>query len=328
MLVCPGDAFFTGAPLRENQRPVRGKGRGMPGMRIMLRGSARACRWGLGGLTAGVLLAAAAPAAGLAQRWTVVPSPDRGSATSFNTLGRVSCVPARACVAVGYYVDHAGKIRTLAEAWNGTAWSLTPSVNKGSGVNGSVLIGVSCTAATACVAVGSYSDAAQIYRTLGESWNGRTWTVIPTPDAGQPSGNNSLNGVSCVSARACLAVGWYQRARHGVQQTLAESWNGTSWTVVPTPDAGGAHSVNVLTDVSCASARSCAAVGYYISGPNYRTLAESWNGKTWSVVPTPDAGGRGYDELVKVSCARGDACMAVGSYAADDVAKTLTETTW
>lgn len=173
-------------------------------------------------MTAGVLLAAAAPAAGLAQRWTVVPSPDRGSATSFNTLGRVSCVPARACVAVGYYVDHAGKIRTLAEAWNGTAWSLTPSVNKGSGVNGSVLIGVSCTAATACVAVGSYSDAAQIYRTLGESWNGRTWTVIPTPDAGQPSGNNSLNGVSCVSARACSAVGWYQRARRGVQQTLAE----------------------------------------------------------------------------------------------------------
>jgi hypothetical protein len=56
--------------------------------------------------------------------------------------------------------------------------------------------------------------------------------------AGQSVINASLNDVSCTSASncspsACMAVGDF--AGIGNELTLAESWNGTAWTVVKTP---------------------------------------------------------------------------------------------
>jgi len=57
--------------------------------------------------------------------------------------------------------------------------------------------------------------------------------------AGQSVINASLNDVSCTSASNCMAVGWFLgqiKGTNGFQDfTLAESWNGTAWTVVKTP---------------------------------------------------------------------------------------------
>ena len=63
---------------------------------------------------------------------------------------------------------------------------------------------------------------------------------------------------SCVTPRACTAVGF-----HGLLpgRTLVETWNGTKWTVVPSPNAGPASAANILESVSCVSARACTAVG-------------------------------------------------------------------
>jgi hypothetical protein len=44
---------------------------------------------------------------------------------------------------------------TLAEHWNGSRWAIQPTPNP-TGQAPSVLSGVSCTAATACTAVGDY----------------------------------------------------------------------------------------------------------------------------------------------------------------------------
>src|SRR5690348_18232190 len=54
-----------------------------------------------------------------------------------------------------------------------------------------------------------------------------TWSVVPSPSPGPGGAGDALNGVSCVSAAVCAAVGF-----HGTK-TLAESWNGARWTVVP-----------------------------------------------------------------------------------------------
>ena len=66
---------------------------------------------------------------------------------------------------------------------------------------------------------------------LAESWNGTTWTLVPTPALANTGAG--LNGVSCTSPSSCMAVGEFTGI--GNEMTLAEAWNGTSWSVVKTP---------------------------------------------------------------------------------------------
>ncbi|MEA2314573.1 MAG: hypothetical protein QOI03_1265, partial [Solirubrobacteraceae bacterium] len=44
-----------------------------------------------------------------------------------------------------------------------------------------------------------------------------------------------LSGVSCTTASACTAVGYYVNSA-GTRLTLAERWNGTSWATQTTPN--------------------------------------------------------------------------------------------
>ena len=61
-----------------------------------------------------------------------------------------------------------------------------------------------------------------------------------------------------------------------------------AWTPVASPNSGGGE--NVLFSVSAASAGEIWAVGYSASGPDAKTLALRWDGKTWQVVPSPNPG--------------------------------------
>jgi hypothetical protein len=65
--------------------------------------------------------------------------------------------------------------------------------------------------------------------------------------------------VACTSANACTAVGAYNTSTN-VPLPLAERWNGSSWTVQPTPTPPNA-TASVLQAVSCTSATACTAVG-------------------------------------------------------------------
>jgi hypothetical protein len=200
---------------------------------------------------------------------------------------------------------------------SGTAAAAPPAVSAGwsiqamSSPSGSVytfLGGVSCTSASACTAVGYY-DTDTGTATLAARWNGSTWTIQATPN---PAGPDSalLTGVSCTSASACTAVG-YSGTSTGTTATLAEHWNGSTWTIQATPNPPGAART-LLTGVSCASASACTAVGYSGTSTQTATLAERWNGTTWTIQATPNQTGQGGDNLQGVSCASGNACIAVG----------------
>jgi hypothetical protein len=145
--------------------------------------------------------------------------------------------------------------------------------------------------------------------TVSQTWNGQAWQPRPVPGLGGSPGG-SLAGVSCTAADACTAVGSNYRSGH--QVPLAEGWNGNAWKIqaapVPPGSAGG-----YLTAVSCTAADSCVAVGNYVksSGPEL-TLAEAWNGKTWSIEQTPNPPGPNDSFLNGVSCTAADACIAVG----------------
>ena len=100
---------------------------------------------------------------------------------------------------------------------------------------------------------------------------------MPSPAAGRAGSSSELDGVSCVSATACTAAGQYYNPNSGAgSRTLVESWNGTAWSVVPTPNAGPYDDANYLSDVSCVSAAACTAAGdYKVTHSPLETLIES-----------------------------------------------------
>ncbi len=266
--------------------------------------------WGSGAGRAG-------PAAGAqALTWSLVPSPNRGAGN--DVLDGVSCVSAGPCTAVGGYTGSSGVGRALIESWNGTTWAAVPSPQPG---NGDGLDGVSCVSADACTAVGFYQNSIHLHRTLIESWNGTSWSVVLSPNRGENS-QNYLYGVSCISAATCTAVGESYDSSTGFEGTLIEWWNGTSWSVAPSPNSGTRE--NVLFGVSCVSAAACTAVGYSLTSGLPKTLIEAWNGTSWSVAPSPSP--TTGDGLNGVSCTSPAACMAVGQYNEDaSASKSLIE---
>ena len=121
-----------------------------------------------------------------------------------------------------------------------------------------------------------------------------------------PTPRDGLSGVSCSSASACTAVGDYASNAEAPEETLAERWNGTQWSLQPTPNPGPN---NELSDISCSSASACTAVGEQFAQGEAGTLAERWNGTQWSTQTTPNSGRSG---LEGVSCPSASACTAVG----------------
>jgi len=215
--------------------------------------------------------------------WYVVPSPNFHWYES--TLYSVTAVSATDVWAVGYYRDiYAGSFYTLIERWNGTSWTVVPSPNPGSGQD-DMLYSVTAVSATDAWAVGYYSDSNRS-ETLTEHWNGSNWTVIPSPSPG--SGFLTLYSVAEVSATDVWAVGFNLNPSGNNYQTLIEQWNGTSWTVVPSPSPGSGV-WTMLNGVTVVSATDIWAVGYYSdSNSDTYTLIEHWDGSSWTVAPSPN----------------------------------------
>ena len=212
--------------------------------------------------------------------WSVLSVPAPSGATS-DYLEGVSCASASACTATGV-ATISGASTALAEAWNGSAWSVQ-SVPAPSGATATELYRVSCVSASACTAAGNYVTSGGATVPLAENWNGTAWSVQSTPT---PSGAlaSYLDGMACVSATACTAVGWYEPSA-GAYETLAERWNGTAWTIQSTPNPSGGTD-NYLFAASCASTTTCTAVGYELA-TGYASLAEGWNGTAWVLQSTP-----------------------------------------
>ena len=259
----------------------------------------------------------------LAERWNgtnwsiqSVPGPAGHPESGFFA---VSCSAANACTAVGAQTGSTGTTTSLAERWNGTNWTIQ-AVPSPAGSLASELLAVSCSAATACTAVGSSIDSSQASVPLAAGWNGTSWRIqsVPRPAGSQGSG---LAGLSCISPGACTAAGSYDTPS-GSTALLAEAWNGTSWHIQATPSPGGSTGSEFLA-VSCSAAAACTAVGATtISTPGDTSsgtsmtvsLAERWNGTGWRIQATSNPGRSLGNGLAAVSCSAPAACTAAGSY--------------
>ena len=188
----------------------------------------------------------------------------------------------------------------------------------------SALNAVSCPSATACTAVGS-EQIGGVYRPLVEQWNGTTWSSSVAP---LPAGATGaiLNGVSCVSSSACVAVGTWHDASGTF--TLAESWDGTVWTVQTTQNIAGA--TTVLHGVSCTSSSACVAVGTASGPAQHFAISEVWDGTAWKPqpVPKPSPYGPYATSLASVSCTSASSCTAVGGNGSGPFAAQWNGTSW
>ena len=195
------------------------------------------------------------PAAGRALERDFLGAPVRACHHRGASAGSVLYVTS-ACTAVGFAGSNG-----LADRWNGTAWK-AQAVPKPTGAKSIQLNAVKCTSSTVCTVAGSGTYPASpinVVKTLAERWNGIAWKnqSIPTPSPSSDSGTDVLTGISCTSASACTAVGYYEN-NQVLEDTLAEAWNGTAWTIQSTPNN---NADNSLLGVACTSTTICEAVG-------------------------------------------------------------------
>jgi hypothetical protein len=255
--------------------------------------------------------------------WAVVTSANASDVQN-NVLYGVTCVSASDCWAVGYAVSFNEAIgytyQTLIERWDGTSWAIVISPNP-LGNGPSILYGVTCVSASDCWAVGYSSNGIHL-QTLIERWDGTSWVIVTSAN-NLPTQDNVLNGVTCVSASDCWAVGYYLPTA-GVYQTLVERWDGTSWAVITSPNTSTTQN-DVLNGVTCASASDCWAAGYYHNGSNYQTLTEQWNGTSWAIVTSANTSATQDNVLIGVTCVSASDCWAVGESYNGTAVRTVTE---
>jgi len=239
--------------------------------------------------------------------WSIVYSPNEGSG---DWLLGIACAGSAECWAVGQYGDiEIGEGQPLLLEYNGAGWS-GPAWEQ----YGNTLNAITCVNASDCWAAGNYFDGSE-YQTLVFQYNGTDWSRGTSPDAGSPDPSvvyNSLNAVACSGADDCWAVGLYDEPGGLFNQTLIEQFDGTGWTVVGSPDPGGA---DILYGVACASSTDCWAVGEYWPDPaitaDYQTLIEELTVTSWTAAASPDVSSA--DVLGNVACDGSVNCWAVGS---------------
>jgi hypothetical protein len=258
--------------------------------------------------------------------WSALPSPNPGVSTKkvkpcssptaakcetveppvdgADQLFGVSCATHSECVAVGQTTIAADypSGQPLIEIYDGTKWS---AVRTATIPGGGDLQGVSCPGRRFCMAVGSSGST-----TLTEVFDGKSWSVVPSPNETTPF-YSLLSGVSCASTVSCKAVGYYYVSKTAGESPLAESYTGTDWTLdsVARPPGGGQ-----LNGISCATSKSCVAVGVSFAGSDGANLAYSVLGDAWTPAPSAAAYDGSQPGLASASCVSSHSCVAVGSH--------------
>jgi hypothetical protein len=189
-------------------------------------------------------------------------------------------------------------------------WTVVPTVDPSATKN--VLNGVAVRGAADAWAVGHFTapdpddDGLNM---LTEHWNGSRWTQVAAPAVLHQ--DESLLAVGASSAGDAWAVGFTKTVGAAGRFPLAVHWNGTAWTIVPTPTlTGGAKST--LNGVVALGPTNAWAVG---KGRNGAALVERWNGTAWSVVPVPTPAGATSSQLSGISALSANDLWAVGSVA-------------
>ena len=225
-----------------------------------------------------------------AATWTRVASPNRGTVAS--VLQDVVMVPGTSTAwAVGYsYDSNLAANRTMTQRFNGTSWSIVPSVNASS-TGYSQLNRVDATSTSNVWAIGS----------LVERYNGTNWVAMSSP-AGV-----ALRGLDVVSPSEVWVAGY-----SGSAATIAQWKNGT-WTTRYTQASTGRH-LTVFEAIAVDGSGQVWAVGwdrdYDAPGRPVSSLVVHFNGTSWTREATPNPANR--NTLMDVVALANGEVFAVG----------------
>ena len=188
------------------------------------------------------------------QTTPVLGSPESGESETW--FSAVSCASRTDCMAVGgndlgmEYCDS-----TLVERFNGARWSIVSSPCDWPMyyTYDNHLNGVSCSAPSACTVVGDSGVEDYGSLPMADRWAGGRWSVVSASELIDIDRTGSAYAVSCISPRACTAVGM---TYDGVERPFVYRLTGAKWSMQRTPKS------NVtLRGVSCTTTTSCVAIG-------------------------------------------------------------------
>jgi hypothetical protein len=187
-----------------------------------------------------------------------------GALASADALSNVSYVSPSETWAVGNVGAAQRANQTLIERYNGSAWSVVPSPNQGTGNN--ALNGVSMIPGAGW-AVG-YAQVGSKYDPLALGWDGTQWSMA---SAGTFPSDALFTGVDTLADGSAWAVG-FQRTAAGTRQTLIEQESGGTWTPAASPNDGTATTDNSLTAIAGTQDTGLWAVGWRESSSGLQPL--------------------------------------------------------
>jgi hypothetical protein len=225
-------------------------------------------------------------------KWSLFPGPKFGKKDQADVFA-MTASSANDVWAIGSLTNRGtGLVSTLFEHWNGTAWTATTAES-----NNEFLFGASADATNDTWAVGF--NGSDNIGTAAMHWDGANWKSVATPNVGE--GTNKLNAVLALAPNDVWAVGFSTPVAPPEQAatlTLIEHFDGTSWTVVPSPNVlpNGANQSNRLLGLTANSANDIWAFGSYFpsDGTGHQmTLLLHWDGASWTIAssPSPAKGG-------------------------------------
>jgi Fibronectin type III domain len=189
------------------------------------------------------------------------------------------------------------------------------------------LLSTTCPAAGDCVAVGWYVDTSGNHQGLIETESNGTWSAQQANLSGLPSVQSNpavyIDAVACTSTGNCVATGNYSDSS-GKQQGLIEtesngSWSASELDTSQLPSLKSSSPGITLGSISCPSAGSCVAVGYYYdsSSDEQGLIATQgsggWSGHEANLSALSPFSSPGIN-LDDVACVSAGNCAAVGQY--------------
>lgn len=263
---------------------------GLAGMTLIAAGASH----GLAA-PAGTAAVRATAAAGSPSIWRAVRTPNPGAPPppGLSDIGftGVSAATAGDAWAVGTNGLHSTPSRAFAEHWTGTRWTAVTvpgPAGRQTALQGVLDLGPG----NAWAAGRSFgTSGSEPSRTLIEHWNGQAWAIVASPDpAGGKSGFDELDAVAGTGPADLWAAGDDFFNGPGEIHMLFEHFNGTTWTATTT------HIPGIAKSVAAISPDDVWAVGTNPDGTRCgagvpvcnNTVAAHFNGRTWTMVPTPD----------------------------------------
>jgi hypothetical protein len=224
--------------------------------------------------------------------WTTMKSPNPGStpqcqnSNTGNVVNAVAAVATDNVWAVGFSFTCSSLLKPMALHWDGTKWNVVPTPPLNTNDN-AALNGIFALASDDIYAAGYQPAKNGAVQTLIEHWDGSRWVVVPSPNANTTG--NALFSISGTSPNDIWAVG--DQVAPGIEiRTLALHFDGSMWSVVPTPNVVGGSSSdqNVLTSVVAVAPDDVTVVGFTLANLTELTMAQHWDGTNWKVIPTPN----------------------------------------